>query len=118
MTNLAPSTSHPPDPGPASDPALPVAPPPDARCTIRFRLIDIHCSMLEQSSLEAEYVLRHSPLHVNQDGSARLLNKVPVYHLFRATNSGQRVVAHVHGVFPYFYVKYKGRLDPDSGSQA
>jgi DNA polymerase zeta len=29
-------------------------------------------------------------------------------------DTGQRVVAHIHGVFPYLYVEYKGKLDADS----
>lgn len=43
------------------------------------------------------------------------LASVPLIRLFGATDKGQRVVAHVHGVFPYLYVKYKGKLDPESG---
>ena len=47
-----------------------------------------------------------------------LLDSVPVIRLFGATDKGQRVVVHVHGVFPYLYVSYKGKLDPESGKQS
>ncbi|KAF8249753.1 DNA/RNA polymerase [Wilcoxina mikolae CBS 423.85] len=33
---------------------------------------------------------------------------VPILRIFGATESGQRVCAHVHGVFPYLYVEYPG----------
>lgn len=40
------------------------------------------------------------------------LQRVPVLRVFGATPAGQRVCAHIHGVFPYCYVKYTGSLDP------
>jgi DNA polymerase zeta len=33
---------------------------------------------------------------------------VPILRIFGATESGQHVCAHVHGVFPYLYVEYPG----------
>ena len=39
------------------------------------------------------------------------LPKVPVIRVFGATETGQKVCAHVHGAFPYLYVEYSGARD-------
>ncbi|KAF5000888.1 hypothetical protein FGRMN_1497 [Fusarium graminum] len=39
--------------------------------------------------------------------------KVPIIRIFGATETGQKVCAHVHGAFPYMYVEYEGDLSPD-----
>ncbi|KAI0476203.1 DNA polymerase family B [Xylariaceae sp. FL0804] len=39
--------------------------------------------------------------------------KVPVVRVFGATETGQKVCAHIHGAFPYLYVEYAGSLRPD-----
>ncbi|GAA6061348.1 hypothetical protein JCM10212_004829 [Sporobolomyces blumeae] len=78
-------------------------PPPDA--FIRFRLSAIDSVPTYDRS---PYDNRRSPY------STDLLRQVPVIRIFGATDKGQRVCAHVHGAFPYVYVEYKGKLDPDS----
>ncbi|KAH8589892.1 hypothetical protein B0O99DRAFT_317836 [Bisporella sp. PMI_857] len=39
--------------------------------------------------------------------------KVPVIRVFGATETGQKVCAHIHGAFPYLYIEYTGSLNPD-----
>lgn len=39
--------------------------------------------------------------------------RVPIVRVFGATETGQKVCAHIHGVFPYLYIQYTGSLVPD-----
>ncbi|KAF2225309.1 hypothetical protein BDZ85DRAFT_273162 [Elsinoe ampelina] len=41
--------------------------------------------------------------------------QVPVIRVFGATETGQKVCAHIHGAFPYLYLDYDGSLDKDRG---
>ena len=43
--------------------------------------------------------------------------RVPVIRVFGATETGQKVCAHIHGAFPYLYVAYEGSLTPEEGKQ-
>ena len=42
--------------------------------------------------------------------------KVPVIRVFGATETGQKVCVHVHGAFPYLYIRYDGSLSPEEGT--
>ncbi|KAM0755963.1 hypothetical protein T439DRAFT_295975 [Meredithblackwellia eburnea MCA 4105] len=75
---------------------------------IRFKLSHIDV-VTRTASQWSEFDSRVSPFSKDK------LRAVPEIRIFGATDRGQRVVAHVHGAFPYVYVEYKGgKLDPDS----
>ena len=42
------------------------------------------------------------------------LPQVPVIRVFGATETGQKVCAHIHGAFPYLFVQYTESLDEDA----
>ncbi|BGP12586.1 DNA polymerase zeta [Rhodosporidiobolus nylandii] len=79
---------------------------PDPDCFIRFRLSAID---YVPSFDHSPYDNRRSPF------SSNTLRSVPVVRVFGATDRGQRVMAHIHGAFPYVYVEYpEKKLDPES----
>lgn len=41
-------------------------------------------------------------------------HKVPVIRIFGCLRTGHQVLCHVHGIFPYFFVKYDGQEDDTS----
>ncbi|GAA5962119.1 hypothetical protein JCM21900_003552 [Sporobolomyces salmonicolor] len=84
-------------------PSAPTIPPSAALIRIRLSCIDT-----VSSREPSPYDNRRSPYCKD------LLRHVPVIRIFGATDKGQRVCAHVHGAFPYFYVRYDGPLDPES----
>ncbi|KAL1923394.1 uncharacterized protein VTP21DRAFT_8374 [Calcarisporiella thermophila] len=45
------------------------------------------------------------------------LKQVPILRIFGSTEYGQKCCLHVHQAFPYFYVPYKGPLEPEKAQQ-
>ncbi|WAR54147.1 hypothetical protein PtB15_3B659 [Puccinia triticina] len=81
---------------------------PDESPSIRFRLIQL--DTLSISPSDSSLCLKTSPFLPR----GQQFYKVPVVRLFGATQAGQRVVAHVHGAMPYFYVQFEAGINPDT----
>lgn len=78
--------------------------------TFRFRLNCIDNYQAAPSDLDP--VLRR-----NVGPNARLAApQVPVIRAFGATETGQKVCAHIHGALPYLYVEYAGSLEKHIGT--
>ncbi|KAF1958896.1 hypothetical protein CC80DRAFT_533856 [Byssothecium circinans] len=77
--------------------------------TFRFRLNCIDHYQAAPTDLD--------PVLRRRAGHSQLQNapQVPVIRIFGATESGQKVCAHVHGALPYLYLEYNGSLDKDEG---
>lgn len=43
------------------------------------------------------------------------LVRAPVIRIYGDSSIGKKTCLHVHQVYPYIFVEYQGRLDPDSG---
>ncbi|XP_066256625.1 DNA polymerase zeta catalytic subunit isoform X2 [Euwallacea similis] len=41
------------------------------------------------------------------------ISQVPVIRCFGSTETGQKICVHIHGVFPYFYIPYDGKSNPE-----
>jgi len=77
--------------------------------TFRFRLNCIDHYQATPTSLDPTLRFRAGP---NKTQNAP---QVPVIRAFGATETGQRVCAHIHGALPYLYVEYEGSLEQYAG---
>ena len=50
-----------------------------------------------------------------ESSQQKTIPRVPVIRVFGATETGQKVCAHIHGAFPYLYIEYNGSLIPEDG---
>ena len=40
---------------------------------------------------------------------------VPVIRVYGISSIGKKTCVHIHQVYPYFYIEYTGKVDPESG---
>ncbi|MCJ1473437.1 DNA polymerase zeta [Lambiella insularis] len=73
---------------------------------VRLNCVDYY----QTAPIEFDPQLRQSDEEAPQNPTL----KVPVIRVFGATPTGQKVCAHIHGVFPYLYIAYSGGLEPDA----
>ncbi|KAF2032252.1 hypothetical protein EK21DRAFT_61464 [Setomelanomma holmii] len=73
--------------------------------TFRFRLNCIDHYQATPTDLDP--VLRHNAGPSQRQG----VPQVPVIRAFGATETGQKVCAHIHGALPYLYLVYTGSLE-------
>ncbi|KAL6702690.1 DNA polymerase zeta [Coniothyrium glycines] len=76
--------------------------------TFRFRLNCIDNYQAIPTDLDP--ILRRHP----GSASRQEAPQVPVIRAFGATETGQKVCAHIHGALPYLYLDYSGSLDDDT----
>lgn len=77
--------------------------------TFRFRLNCIDHYQATPTDLDP--VLRRKAGLVHRQNAPQ----VPVIRVFGATETGQKVCAHIHGALPYLYLEYSGSLEKDAG---
>lgn len=46
------------------------------------------------------------------------LPQVPIVRVFGTTDKGVNATVHIHGIFPYFYIEYKGDMNQDKSMRA
>jgi hypothetical protein len=77
----------------------------------RFRLNCIDNYQATQTDLDPALRRGNGPSQKSREASPL----VPIVRAFGATETGQKVCAHIHGALPYLYIEYAGSLDNDTG---
>jgi hypothetical protein len=77
--------------------------------TFRFRLNCIDHYQATPTELDPQ--LRHG----SEPSQRHNAPPVPVIRVFGATETGQKVCAHIHGALPYMFLEYDGGLDREAG---
>jgi DNA polymerase zeta len=77
--------------------------------TFRFRLNCI--DHYQAAPTELDPLLRRNA----GPSSRQVAPQIPVIRAFGATETGQKVCAHIHGALPYLYLEYNGSLEKDIG---
>jgi DNA polymerase zeta len=77
--------------------------------TFRFRLNCIDHYQATPTELDPR--LRHGSEFPQRQNAP----SVPVIRVFGATETGQKVCAHIHGALPYLFLEYDGTLDREAG---
>ncbi|KAF1365689.1 DNA polymeras-like protein zeta catalytic subunit [Lizonia empirigonia] len=78
--------------------------------TFRFRLNCIDNYQATPTDLDPALRRGVGPSQKSREASP----KVPVICAFGATETGQKVCAHIHGALPYLYIEYTGSLEQDA----
>lgn len=78
--------------------------------TFRFRLNCIDHYQATPTALDPVLRRNIGPSH-RQNAP-----QVPVIRAFGATETGQKVCAHIHGALPYLYLEYNGSLESHIGT--
>jgi DNA polymerase zeta len=78
--------------------------------TFRFRLNCIDNYQATPTDLDP--VLRRNVGAKQRQG----VPQVPIIRAFGATETGQKVCAHIHGALPYLYLEYNGSLEQGVGT--
>lgn len=79
--------------------------------TFRFRLNCIDNYQATPTDLDPPLRRGAGPSQKSREASPQ----VPVIRAFGATETGQKVCAHIHGALPYLYLEYNGSLEKDVG---
>lgn len=82
--------------------------------TFRFRLNCIDNYQATPTDLDPALRRGAGPSQKSREASPQ----VPVIRAFGATETGQKVCAHIHGALPYLYLEYTGSLETDVGEAA
>ncbi|KAF2839045.1 hypothetical protein M501DRAFT_1057352 [Patellaria atrata CBS 101060] len=77
--------------------------------SFRFRLNCVDHYQAAATDFDPQFQQRITASQKQKD-----VPQVPVIRAFGATESGQKVCAHIHGAFPYLYIEYDGSLEQNA----